>query len=56
MSMLPPDFVTMRLCAKMESITTPAYVYLDTKAVIVTWKWMSVFLITESMRLNASMR
>lgn len=36
---------TMGLCAKTESTATPASVCLDTKAGIVTWKWMNVFLI-----------
>ena len=36
---------TMLLCAGMESMATPASVCLDTKAGMVTWKWMNVFLI-----------
>ena len=36
---------TMGLCARVESIATPDSVCLDTKAGIVTCKWMKVFLI-----------
>lgn len=43
MSVLPV-LATVGLCARMESMATPASVCLDTKAAIVTWKWVKVFL------------
>ena len=55
MSVLPA-LATMGLCARMESMATPASVCPDTKAGIVTWKWMNVFLTPARMRLGASMR
>ena len=40
-----PALATVGLCAGMESMATPASACLDTKAGMVTWKWMNVFLI-----------
>lgn len=40
-----PALAIMGLCAQIESMATPASVCLNTKAGIVIWNWMNVFLI-----------
>lgn len=41
-----PAHVTLGLCVSIESMANPASVFLNAQIGIVTWNWMSLFLIS----------